>query len=38
MSVPLGIRIAFAGGRESVARMALMAVGAALGVALLLFT
>jgi hypothetical protein len=38
MSVLLGIRIAFAGGRESVARMALMAVGAAVGVALLLFT
>jgi hypothetical protein len=38
VSVPLGIRIAFAGGRESVARMALMAVGVAVGVALLLFT
>ena len=38
MSVLLGIRIAFAGGRESVARMALMAVGAAVGVTLLLFT
>jgi hypothetical protein len=38
VSVLLGIRIAFAGGRESVARMALMAVGVAVGVALLLFT
>jgi hypothetical protein len=38
MSALLGIRIAFAGGRESVARMALMAVGVAVGVALLLFT
>jgi hypothetical protein len=38
MSVLLGFRIAFAGGRESVARMALMAAGVAVGVALLLFT
>jgi hypothetical protein len=38
MSVLLGIRMAFAGGRESVARIALMAVGVAVGVVLLLFT
>jgi hypothetical protein len=38
VSVLLGIRIAFAGGREGVARMALVAVGVAVGVALLLFT
>jgi hypothetical protein len=38
MSLPLGIRIALAGGRESAARMALLAVGVAVGVGLLLFT
>jgi hypothetical protein len=38
MSILLGIRIAFAGGRESLARNALMAVGVAVGVLLLLFT
>jgi FtsX-like permease family len=38
MSVLLGIRIAFAGGRESLARSALMAAGVAVGVMLLLFT
>jgi len=38
MSIRLGIRIAFAGGRESLARNALMAVGVAVGVMLLLFT
>jgi hypothetical protein len=38
MNIPLGIRIAFAGGRESLARNALMAAGVAVGVTLLLFT
>jgi hypothetical protein len=38
MSILLGIRIAFAGGRESLARNALMAAGVAVGVMLLLFT
>jgi hypothetical protein len=38
MSILLGIRIAFAGGRESLARNALMAAGVAVGVLLLLFT
>jgi hypothetical protein len=38
VSVLLGIRIAFAGGRESLARNALMAAGVAVGVTLLLFT
>jgi len=34
----LGLRIAFAGGRESLARLALMAFGVTIGVILLLFT
>ena len=38
MNLLLGIRIAFAGGRESAARMALMAAGVAAGVVLLLFS
>jgi hypothetical protein len=38
VSILLGIRIAFAGGRESLARNALMAAGVAVGVTLLLFT
>ena len=38
MSILLGIRIAFAGGRESLARNALMAAGVAVGVMQLLFT
>jgi hypothetical protein len=38
VSIPLGIRIPFAGGRESLARNALMATGVAVGVLLLLFT
>jgi hypothetical protein len=38
MSILLGIRIAFAGGRESLARNALLATGVAVGVLLLLFT
>jgi hypothetical protein len=38
MSILLGIRIAFAGDRESLARNALMAAGVAVGVLLLLFT
>jgi hypothetical protein len=38
MSILLGIRLAFAGGRESLARNALMAAGVAVGVMLLLFT
>ncbi|BCB90951.1 ABC transporter permease [Phytohabitans suffuscus] len=38
MTVLLGARIAFAGGRESVARVALMAGGVAVGVVLLLFS
>jgi len=36
VNVLLGIRMAFAGGRESLARMALMAVGVAIGVPLVL--
>ncbi len=36
MNVMLGIRMAFAGGRESLARMALLAVGVAIGVPLIL--
>jgi hypothetical protein len=38
VSILLGIRIAFAGGRESLARNGLMAAGVAVGVVLLLFT
>lgn len=38
MNIVLGLRIAFAGGRESVARIALMAGGVAVGVVLLLFS
>jgi FtsX-like permease family len=38
MNLLLGIRIALAGGRESLARMALMALGIAIGVVLLLVT
>jgi hypothetical protein len=38
MSVLLGIRIAFAGGRENLARIGLMAAGVAVGVVLLLST
>jgi len=38
MSLTLGIRMALAGGRESLARMALMALGLAVGVMLLLLT
>ncbi len=38
MNIVLGLRIAFAGGRESVARFALMASGVAIGVVLLLFS
>lgn len=38
MSVLLGIRMALAGGREAVARMALMTVGVAVGVVLLLLS
>ncbi|GIE94499.1 ABC transporter permease [Paractinoplanes rishiriensis] len=37
MNILLGIRMAFAGGRESAARMALMAVGVAVGVPLILY-
>ena len=36
MSILLGIRMAFAGGRESIARMALMAIGVAMGLPLIL--
>ncbi|GFJ93935.1 FtsX-like permease family protein [Phytohabitans rumicis] len=36
MSILLGLRMAFAGGRESLARMALMGVGVAIGVPLIL--
>jgi len=36
VSVPLGVRLAFAGGREGAARIAVMTVGVAVGVALLL--
>ena len=38
MNLILGMRMALAGGRESIARMVLMAVGIATGVVLLLFT
>ncbi len=38
MSVLLGIRMALAGGREAVARMALMTIGVAVGVVLLLLS
>lgn len=38
MSILPGMRIVFAGGRESLARNALMAAGVAVGVVLLLFT
>jgi len=38
MTVLLGVRIAFAGGRESLARMALMTAGVAVGVVLLLLS
>ncbi len=38
MNILLGIRIAFAGGREAAARMALMAMGIAVGVLMVLLT